>query len=164
MTMQPNEVWIAPAIPKQKPDSLGRRTWHTAWLDSTGRLRGQVSFCTMDSMFNPERWHEGTTFQRVSLADMAPLFEAAKAALLQDTHDKQGHEYVVTGDYRYRIKTMGGSSQRYGDCEVCHKPVDVVFYQVEQKRFDNDGETGWTEYECHSLFGHPACLHQERRV
>lgn len=85
MQLQHNEVWIATAIPKQQPDSLGRRTWHTAWLDSEGNVRGQVSFCTMDSMFSPERWPAGTTFQRVSLADMAPLFEAAKAAQLRAT-------------------------------------------------------------------------------
>lgn len=72
-------------------------------------------------------------------------------------------QYVYRGEYRYRIKSMGGTSQRYGNCEVCHKDVSDVHYQVEQQRYTVDGDTGYTEHACRGLFGHEACLLGARR-
>jgi hypothetical protein len=67
------------------------------------------------------------------------------------------------GSYRYRIKSLGESSRRYGPCEVCHKDTVDVHYQVEQQRCTIDGDTFWTCHACHDLFGHEACLMGSRR-
>jgi hypothetical protein len=74
---------------------------------------------------------------------------------------------VAAGAYRYRIKSTGGSSQKYGPCEVCAKPSTEVFIQSEEQSYardeDEGGGIGWTHYDCHNLFGHEACLLSARR-
>jgi hypothetical protein len=65
--------------------------------------------------------------------------------------------------YRYRIKSTGESSAKYGACEVCGKHVSEVFYQVEEKFFRFPAGSGWTQHDCRSYFGHRACLMDRRR-
>lgn len=61
--------------------------------------------------------------------------------------------------YRYRVIPTGDSSAKYGNCEVCHKPVSDVVHQVEERQF----ELGWTQYQCSNLFGHESCLRSRQR-
>ncbi len=71
---------------------------------------------------------------------------------------------MTLGAYRYRIKNTGFSSQRYGPCEVCRKPVSEVHYQVEEQECAIDGEDPfWTTHDCTNLFGHESCLLNARR-
>ena len=69
--------------------------------------------------------------------------------------------------YRYSLKSTGGSSSKYGTCEVCKQHVAEVFAQYEERhyKFEHDGETfeGWTYNKCHSYFGHKDCLLSKRR-
>lgn len=68
------------------------------------------------------------------------------------------------GVYVYRIKNTGGSSARFGPCEVCGKPCSEVFYQVEGLTFsDAVTQLGVTYMGCRSLFGHKECLRKARR-
>lgn len=61
--------------------------------------------------------------------------------------------------YRYILTATGGSSAKYGLCEVCKGNVTAVFHQVEERRFPG----GWTREGCHDLFGHEKCLMALRR-
>lgn len=68
--------------------------------------------------------------------------------------------------YRYRIKSTGLSSARFGPCEVCKKHCSEVFHQVEQKEFvsvEKPGEISLTHYECWDYFGHEQCLIGKQR-
>lgn len=89
--------------------------------------------------------------------------------------------------YRYEMHWTGGSSDRFGNCDVCHQPVRKVFYQIEERAYtpphsamnsqaraqaqedqlDDPGywsnaPTGWTRRGCTARFGHPACLRRKR--
>lgn len=76
---------------------------------------------------------------------------------------------ATPGEYRYRLRSSGYSSERYGSCEVCKRPCTEVFLQVEQRfyrHFTPAGvmcSEGWTDHECHGLFGHAKCLKRKRR-
>jgi hypothetical protein len=61
-------------------------------------------------------------------------------------------------NHRYTLTSTGASSAKYGNCEVCGKPVSEVFQQTEEKRYEN----GWTRQGCHYLFGHKECLETKR--
>lgn len=65
--------------------------------------------------------------------------------------------------YVYRIKSTENSSTKFGPCEICGKACSEVFYQVEGKTFDLDGQIAITYHECKNLFGHEACLIGARR-
>lgn len=60
--------------------------------------------------------------------------------------------------YRYFLTATGGSSAKYGLCEVCKGTVTAVFRQVEERRYPG----GWTRQNCHDLFGHERCLMEIR--
>jgi len=85
-------------------------------------------------------------------------------------------------EYRYRLTSTSHSSHRFGPCTVCGEHASEVFIQVEEKRFHLDandvamipservraekiasGGWGWTQYECHTIFGHELCLIGRRR-
>lgn len=84
------------------------------------------------------------------------------------TEKHQSGEFTPN-HYRYRIRSLRHSSERYGPCEVCKKHVTEVFLQVEERFYSIPakgtyaGHSGWTHYECHSFFGHGACLASRRR-
>lgn len=69
------------------------------------------------------------------------------------------------GGFRYLFKSTGGSSDKYGPCEVCGERVSEVFHQAEEKRCaakHADDGAFWTQHACNSLFGHAACLEGSR--
>lgn len=66
--------------------------------------------------------------------------------------------------YRYKFISTGESSRQYANCDVCGKYCSEVYTQQEEKRYEKeDGVYGWTQYNCHSLFGHAVCLLKQRR-
>lgn len=67
--------------------------------------------------------------------------------------------YAVERNYRYRLTACEGSSTKYGPCEVCNKPVNAVWMQVEEKSY----QYGWTTHKCHTLFGHKECLESRQK-
>jgi hypothetical protein len=70
---------------------------------------------------------------------------------------------MAAGAYRYRIKSTGESSKKFGVCEVCGKHVAEVHHQVEEQSFEVDGVLNWTSRDCLNLFGHEECLVASRR-
>jgi len=70
--------------------------------------------------------------------------------------------------YRYKLRPLGASSEKYGDCEVCGKNCSDVHYQSEQKHYSfiHKGEKheGWTHHETFNRFGHKSCLESQQRV
>ena len=90
--------------------------------------------------------------------------EAQGWSSMDDTTDRQGRTYEVTGDYRYRIRATGMSSARLGACEVCGGHCSEAYHQVEQVRFIVGGVTRWTHYKTRDLFGHEPCLRGQRRA
>ncbi|KDR28522.1 MULTISPECIES: hypothetical protein [Caballeronia] len=67
--------------------------------------------------------------------------------------------------FRYRMKTTGSSSERYGACEVCNQHASEVFHLTSAMLYDRKsagGGFGWTPYHCLSLFGHRECLEARR--
>lgn len=72
------------------------------------------------------------------------------------------HEYSGTV-FRYRLKSTGHSSDRYGKCEVCDQHASEVFvlssYMLYERK--RSGDFGWTHG--FMLFGHAECL-KSRRV
>ena len=69
----------------------------------------------------------------------------------------------MTEEYRYRCKSTGKSSDKYGNCEVCHKPCSDVYYQTEERKFGEANEDFWTHNKCFDYFGHEECLINRRR-
>jgi len=70
--------------------------------------------------------------------------------------------------YKYRIRSLGFSSERYGNCEICGKHCSEVFYQAESKKYKRDlpdgtTKTGYTHHNCHDFFGHKECLESQRK-
>lgn len=59
--------------------------------------------------------------------------------------------------YRYKMKSTGHSSAKFGACEVCGNHVSEVFYQTEFKKYSK----GWSMIQ--GWFGHKECLERERR-
>ena len=67
------------------------------------------------------------------------------------------------GDFRYRARSTGSSSARYGACEVCHEHCSEVFIQTTLEAFalepgepGEENGIGWAHRGC--KFGHEACL------
>lgn len=67
------------------------------------------------------------------------------------------------GDFRYRLRSTGCSSARYGLCEVCRTHCAEVWVQVEQRRVSDPDGAFWTYWKTSSLFGHKECLISMRR-
>lgn len=73
------------------------------------------------------------------------------------------------GEHRYRIRSTGFSSHRYGPCEVCHKHASEVFIQSEERSYEVYADepgfpgVGWTIDGCRMLFGHEQCLLGQRK-
>lgn len=66
--------------------------------------------------------------------------------------------------YRYRLKSTGAGSAKYGSCEVCGGQVSEMFYQSEECAYLRpDGTQGWTMHKCVGKFGHKECLLRIRR-
>jgi ABC-type phosphate transport system auxiliary subunit len=66
--------------------------------------------------------------------------------------------------YTYKINSVGDSSAKYGNCEVCGKHATEVFHQVETKQYTRpDGTQGFTRHNCHNIFGHEQCLVSKRK-
>lgn len=61
---------------------------------------------------------------------------------------------------RYRLSSTGGSSAKFGPCEVCGGHATEVFQQVEERAYSG----GWTQHECRRLFGHETCLTVQRKT
>lgn len=76
-----------------------------------------------------------------------------------ETKIETSEETISNPVYRYRLTSTGGSSAKYGPCEVCSEHASETFYQIEEKQY----EGGWTQHECKSLFGHKDCLCSHRR-
>jgi hypothetical protein len=74
-------------------------------------------------------------------------------------------EYVVLGQYRYRLVCTQYSSSKFGVCEQCGTHASEIWYQMEERRYFperfipslGEGEH-WTGQDCHDLFGHKECL------
>lgn len=71
----------------------------------------------------------------------------------------------VKSIYHYHISSTNNNSSKYGNCQICGKPVSEVFIQSEQKEYINlEGEKGLTYYKCAPhFFGHEHCLKSVRR-
>ena len=80
------------------------------------------------------------------------------ATELTHVTDSNGRTYDVRGSLRYRIKSTNRGSSSLGPCEVCGKHADTVHLQVQQRRYEYDGDVGWSHHGCKDLFGHEACL------
>lgn len=57
---------------------------------------------------------------------------------------------------RYRLTSTRNNSSKYGNCEICNKPVSEVYQQVKQKRFFFESKEHWTHES--NTFGHKSCL------
>lgn len=62
-------------------------------------------------------------------------------------------------EYRYRLYHTGGSTEKYGPCEICHKYVTDIWHMVEELHSGNS----WTALACLNLFGHKECLLSKRK-
>jgi len=69
------------------------------------------------------------------------------------------------GTYRYKIKSTGSNSNKFGLCDVCKKHVSETFIQQEQKSFYSyeTNQTELTHAGCITRFGHYECLQNIRR-
>lgn len=68
--------------------------------------------------------------------------------------------------YRYRLKSTGDSSARFGKCEVCDQYASDVFIQAEERQYWSvlKQDWGWTYHQCRPhLFGHEQCLKSKQR-
>jgi hypothetical protein len=62
------------------------------------------------------------------------------------------------------MKPVEGSSERFGECEICGQYVVNVYHQVESKGYSkSDGTKGWTMNGCSDVYGHEQCLISQRR-
>lgn len=68
-------------------------------------------------------------------------------------------------EYRYKINSTGGSSAKYGKCEVCGEYATEVFSQSEERKYFDQitQKEEFTYYKCNSYFGHRECLEGKRR-
>jgi hypothetical protein len=65
--------------------------------------------------------------------------------------------------YRYTMKNTGGSSTKYGPCEVCGKRAAEVWSLQEERAYKICEVEGWTQADCKSMFGHKECLEASKR-
>ena len=66
--------------------------------------------------------------------------------------------------HHYTLKSTNKSSVKYGNCEICHKPVSEVFYQKEEKEYVKpNGDIGLTQESCNSMYGCKECLIKIRK-
>ena len=66
-------------------------------------------------------------------------------------------------EYRYKIKSTGHGSERFGPCEICKKSVrGNVYLQTEEKKYtDTDGKVHWLSSK--DIFGHKTCCMTRRK-
>lgn len=64
------------------------------------------------------------------------------------------------GTYRYKIKSTGSNSNKFGLCDVCKKHVSETFIQQEQREYFSPitNQTELTNANCRIVFGHQDCL------
>ena len=67
--------------------------------------------------------------------------------------------------YHYRMKPLKDSSEKYGNCEICGRWVDSVYYQVESRDYFSpvQKKISTTYHNCSACFGHEECLLSIRR-
>lgn len=84
---------------------------------------------------------------------------------IRDTKTKQVWGYKITKNgYKYCLTSTDNNSAKYGNCGVCQKHSGETYYQTESKYFiEDDGGTGYTQYQCNNLFGCKECLINSRR-
>ncbi len=71
---------------------------------------------------------------------------------------------LIEDNYFYNIVKLKIASSFYGNCEVCDKPADTMYYQDEYRKYTKpDGTVSRTQDGCRSLFGHESCLIQSRK-
>jgi hypothetical protein len=69
---------------------------------------------------------------------------------------------VIVMIFQYKLSSTGGSSAKYGKCELCNKDVSEVFIQTKSKEFDRpEGTKGLAQIN--QTFGHENCLINVRR-
>ena len=68
---------------------------------------------------------------------------------------------IVRPQYRYRLIPTGGSSAKYGQCEICGGQADSVYRQSEERSFRFGSAKGWEVLPC--SFGHKGCLKSIRK-
>jgi len=67
--------------------------------------------------------------------------------------------------YHYKLKSTNHSSRRYGNCEVCGKFAETVWYQIETKNYKrHNGTISQTHKDCHDLVGHYDCLKKKQKI
>jgi hypothetical protein len=67
--------------------------------------------------------------------------------------------------FNYSLKSLGESSRKYGECEVCDKDVSEVHIQTETREFLRPDKTiGNTHLDCSIFLGHKDCLLKLRRL
>lgn len=66
----------------------------------------------------------------------------------------------MSAQRRYRLRSTGYGSQRYGACEICGEPASEVYVRIDERAFTHpDGSQHWAH--CRALFGHQECLQNE---
>ena len=55
------------------------------------------------------------------------------------------------GQYAYRFFEKPEGSEKFGLCEVCHKPCAPIYHQIESRCFEYEGELSWTGHRCRDL-------------
>ena len=74
---------------------------------------------------------------------------------------------MLKEQYRYDLSSTEGSSQQYGNCDICGKHASEVFIQSEKRHYkiERDGfyREGWTKNKCNDYFGHKECLESKQR-
>lgn len=59
----------------------------------------------------------------------------------------------------FKLYDTGASSERYGNCECCNKPVSAVYRLVGMQEYTRrDGSKGFSMHHGIDQFGHKECL------
>lgn len=64
---------------------------------------------------------------------------------------------IRNGEPSFRLTSTGGSSSKYGPCEVCSEPVREVWRMTKARTYDRPGQSQG-ETQMGDLFGHYGCL------
>lgn len=70
-------------------------------------------------------------------------------------------EIIAMTNYRYEVKSLRQTSEKFGPCEVCDEHVSEVHYQSEWRKYKPDS---WTAHGCTNRFGHLECLVAQQRT
>jgi hypothetical protein len=88
------------------------------------------------------------------------------------TTDEYGREYQQFGEYRYKLRSTGYGSARFGPCQVCGKYCPEVYAQTRERAIwmdwrdeaDGTGKAGeivWID-DGAGVYGHRDCLEARR--